>query len=275
MCGCLGMPEDDPNNLDQDVMKEGGQDDHDKINYPIVSCNGESAGSQYPFETVEDSESVECCCVRCVCSDKVIEKEKCCCCFPIKCGIYTAAVFTILLWLFLNILALMELYNDYFDWWYVLILMIFYIPLIITVYYNLVWIQASKEDKIKAVNNLPCGCWLAIISITLAELWLIIYIVFFYKFHDVYTGFQPVQENPNYVVQTKKAYIFYSLFFTFVLCFFFAYLGCITFNVGKRYREHKEQVEKMENQNDDEQQPMIEGEEGEMDMDQKEMGMEG
>ena len=31
----------------------------------------------------------------------------------------------------------------------------------------------------------------------------------------------------------------------------------------------------MENQNDDEQQPMIEGEEGEMDMDQKEMGMEG
>ena len=100
-----------------------------------------------------------------------------------------AGLFIIFLWLLLNTLALMDLYNDYLDWWYVAVMMILYLPLLGTVYYTLAWMTASSDDKITAVNDFPCGCWLAILSLCLAELWLIIYIVYLYKHKDVYTGY--------------------------------------------------------------------------------------
>ena len=91
----------------------------------------------------------------------------------------------------------MDFYNDFFDWWYVLVILILYIPLLVTVYFVFIWMSASKEEKITAVNDLPCACWLAILSLCLAEWWLIIYIIWIYKPKDVYTGYQTVEDNPN------------------------------------------------------------------------------
>ena len=86
-------------------------------------------------------------------------------------------------------LALMEFYNDYFDWWYVAVLIILYTPLLIAVYFFLMWLSASKRDKVTAIDKLPLACWLIITSLVLTELWLIIYIVYLYKYQEVYTGF--------------------------------------------------------------------------------------
>ena len=224
MCGCLGMPEDEDLGQDQDF--EGGSE---KTSQRIRRS---AVGSKYP---VEDSEPVTCCCASCICSDQVIEKERCCCCFQVKCGLFVAGIFIILLWLILNTLALMDLYNDYFDWWYVLVLIILYLPLLGTVFYTISWMSGSSDEKISAVNNFPLACWLAIFSLCFAEWWLIIYIVFLYKYKEVFTGYQPYEENPNYIRQTKSMYIFISLMFTILLCFFFGYIALVTLRVRDKY----------------------------------------
>lgn len=55
-------------------------------------------------------------------------------------------VFSILLALFLFILTLMDYYNDYFDWWYVTVMLILYAPLFVTVLLFMMWMAAKDEE---------------------------------------------------------------------------------------------------------------------------------
>ena len=53
---------------------------------------------------------------------------------------------TVILWLLLFFLTLADFYNEYFDWWYVAIMMAFYIPLLVSSVLFLSWMSSSIKS---------------------------------------------------------------------------------------------------------------------------------
>ena len=134
-------------------------------------------------------------------------------------------VFTIILWLILICLTISDYYNSYFDSWYVTILVLCYVPLLAAAIMFLSWLSSSPESQHQELKRLPCAAILAIISILLAQVTLVVYILKFYKYDYVYTGYQPWDENDaKYIKQTKLSYIAISSAISVVLISFYGYV---------------------------------------------------
>ena len=161
-------------------------------------------------------------------------------------------IFTILLWLVLISLTISDFYNSYFERWYVITLVFCYVPLFTAAIIFLAWLCASKENQEQDLKRLPCASILAIISILLAQVALVVYILKFYKYDYVYTGYQPWDENDaKYIKQTKLSYIAISSSVSVVLISIYGYVCYQSVEAGNKY------VTQPKMMNDDEMEKMM------------------
>jgi hypothetical protein len=161
-----------------------------------------------------------CCCCVCHCSEPETRNLACFGCFPIKCGIVAIGIFTLFLILSSFIEIFYMLLNEYIHWWYVLVALLLLVPTIIaastlTAFFN--------SDTPARRASLRCACILVIISFSLLAIWNIFYFQFWYKNADVMFG----QPEIGYIKQTKKQFVFWSVFLSLTIDGFYAYFICV------------------------------------------------
>merc|ERR1719163_2565794 len=105
-----------------------------------------------------------CCCCLCSCSNEYTKDSKCCGCFPIKCGVLTIGIFTVLLTIYM-------------------------------VTMNFFLIVFFTKDTASSRGKLFTACMFGIISTALIAVWIVCYYVFIYKNDTVFTGQGDPQTN--------------------------------------------------------------------------------
>jgi len=180
--------------------------------------NETQASGENLVRIVKDGEL--CCCCICNCSVEATKNLSCFGCFPIKCGIVCIGILTLFLILFSFIDVFYMLLNEYIHWWYVLVSLLLLVPTIIaasilTAFFN--------QDNHERRSKLRCACILVIVSFTLLAIWNCFYFQFFYKHSDVMIG----QHEIGYIKQTKKQYVFWSVFCSLTIDGFYAYFICV------------------------------------------------
>lgn len=178
----------------------------------------EEEDSEFPEPRPLDDLSTCCCCL-CACSNEKTKEQTCLGCFPIKCGVVSIGIVTLTLAIWLITYNFFELLNDYFAWYYPVIMLAAYLPLFIACSLFVVFFT---QDKYSTRSRLMYACILVIVSLILACTWTLIYIWEFYKNDTIYEGINDPAEN-HYVRYSKKYYMFKELAITIVLCIVFAY----------------------------------------------------
>jgi len=168
--------------------------------------------------TVDDGEM--CCCCICHCSQEETKTLSCFGCFPIKCGIVCIGILTLFLILSSFIEIFYMLLNEYIHWWYVLVALLLLVPTIIAASILTAFFNNDTHDRRK---SLRCACILVIISFSLLAIWNIFYFQFWYKNADVMFG----QPELGYTKQTKKQFVFWSIFLSLTIDAFYAYFICV------------------------------------------------
>lgn len=179
--------------------------------------------SEFPEPRPLDNLS-SCCCCLCACSNEKTKDDTCMGCFPVKCGVTCIGIFTLVLAVWLITFNFFELLNDYFAWYYPLIMLACYIPLFIACSLFVVFFT---KDKYSTRSKLMYACILVIVSLIFACVWTLMYMWFLYKNDTVYEGINDPAEN-HYVRYSKKYYMFKDLAMTIVLCILFAYFISVT-----------------------------------------------
>lgn len=126
-----------------------------------------------------------CCCCICRCQGEEDKPYSCCGCFPIKCGLVTIGILTILVTLALFVEVYWTLLNEYIHWWYVLVGTLCLIPLVVATVFV---IRFFSKDQKGARTRMWVAMILAICSFTLLALWNLIYFQWVYKYDFVYAG---------------------------------------------------------------------------------------
>ena len=161
-----------------------------------------------------------CCCCVCHCQGEKDKPYSCCGCFPIKCGLITIGIFTLLITLALFIEVFYCLLNEYIHWWYVPVAVLCLAPLIVGAVFV---IRFFTKDQTGSRTRMWIAMMLAIISFTLLAIWNLCYFQWLYKYDIVFAG----ADGVGYTMQTKKAFMVWSLFIGIVLDFTWAYFLCV------------------------------------------------
>lgn len=187
-----------------------------------------SAGSKKSDGTQEsipkEHVMTPCCCCLCVCSNEYTVGSSCCACFPIKCGVITIGIFTVLLTIYLITMNYFLILNDYVHWYFPVVLLVLYIPMIIGSSFFVVFFS---KDTQSSRGKLFVACQFGIISTALACVWILCYYVWIYKSDTVYSGMGDPKDNV-YTKQSKKFYLFVVLAETAIICTAYAYFICVT-----------------------------------------------
>merc|ERR1719327_516936 len=191
----------------------------------------------------EEGEPVlqQCCCCICNCATKATEGVTCCCIVPIKCGITTIGVFTILLAAIGISAQFFLMLNDNVKWWYCLVNILLLIPQYIAASFFIVWFG---KDTIASRGNLGCGCIMVVVSQALIAAWVIIYFVWIYEGDTVYYGWGTTEEG--YIKYAKKYYIFRELAWAVIICTLYSYFICICGRYAAALKTEKDKAEKKE-----------------------------
>jgi len=206
-------------------MKEGGEE------APEGSQNQAAADEEQPLvksekaptEAEEEERDIAremCCCCVCHCQDEEDRPYSCCGCFPIKCGLVTIGILTLLVTFALFVEVFYCLLNEYIHWWYVPVALLMLAPLIVGAVFV---IRFFTKDQQGSRTRMWIAMLLAIISFTLLAIWNLIYFQWLYKYDVVFAGADVV----GYTMQTKKAFMVWSLFIGIVLDFTWAYFLCV------------------------------------------------
>ena len=178
------------------------------------------------------AEGEMCCCCICHCSRPETKNLSCFGCFPIKCGIISIGVLT----LFLILSSLVEIYamllNEGIHWWYVLVSLVLLIPTILAATFLIAFFNADTGSR---RAKLRVACIFVIISFSLLAVWNICYFNFWYKKEDVEMG-----QNDWHFKQTKKQYVFWSVFISLVVDGFYAYFICVVARYRNALRKDEE-----------------------------------
>ena len=110
--------------------------------------------------------------------------------------------------------------NEYIHWWYVPVAVLCLCPLIVG---SVFVIRFFTKDQEGSRTRMWLAMMLAIISFTLLAIWNLIYFQWLYKYDIVFAGADVV----GYTMQTKKAFMVWSLFIGIVLDFVWAYFLCV------------------------------------------------
>jgi len=123
-------------------MKEGG-DDEPKNDAPEdakadeeepLKEESKKSSEKKDEEEEEEKPKIEdqmCCCCICHCQDEDDKPYSCCGCFPIKCGLISIGIATLLVTVGLFIEVFYCLLNEYIHWWYVPVAVLCLCPLIV------------------------------------------------------------------------------------------------------------------------------------------------
>lgn len=112
------------------------------------------------------------------------------------------------------------LLNEYIHWWYVLVALLLLVPTIVAASLLTAFFNNDTHDR---RSSLRCACILVIISFSLLAIWNIFYFQFWYKNADVMFG----QPEIGYIKQTKKQFVFWSIFLSLTIDGFYAYFICV------------------------------------------------
>jgi hypothetical protein len=101
-----------------------------------------------------DEDSCSCCCCGCQCHDPTSREERCCCCFPLRCGINFIILVT-LAYVLLEFVTVVMLYlNVYHEWYYPTIILILLAPAFIALAFMLnYWCGDSKAARSKMTTS--------------------------------------------------------------------------------------------------------------------------
>jgi hypothetical protein len=165
-------------------------------------------------------EAQMCCCCICRCQGEKDKPFTCCGCFPIKCGLVTIGIFTIIATLFLFVEVFYTLLNEYIHWWYVPVACICLIPIIVATVFV---IRFFTKDQEASRTKMWIAMILAIASFSLLAIWNLIYFQWCYKYDVVYAG----ADGIGYTMQTKKAFMVWSLFIGVGADFIWGYFLCV------------------------------------------------
>jgi len=188
-----------------------------------------SVKEEDPEEQELDADEINeclCCCCICHCSTKKTEDLSCCGCFPMKCGVVTIGIITLVLFVALFAEVFYCILNESYDWWYVLVAAILLVPFFIACTFFVVFFS---KDTGSSRGKLFVACQLIIISVSLVAIWNLCYIYFWYKSPEVMTG----TPDQGYYRQSKKSFIVWSLFIATCIDFVYAYFLCVC----KGYRD--------------------------------------
>lgn len=172
-------------------------------------------------EIAVEEQGCLCCCCICHCSVKETVDLKCFGCFPVKCGVVSIGIFTIVLFVAILCEVFYCLLNDSYDWWYVLVGVVLLVPYFIGVTF---FITFFSNDTDNSRSRLFVACQFVIISSCLLAIWNVCYILWCYKHPEVLTG----TPDQGYYKQSKKAFIVWSLFLATCISFLYAYFICVT-----------------------------------------------
>jgi hypothetical protein len=138
--------------------------------------------------------------------------------------VVSIGILTVLLTIYLVTMNFFMTLNDYISWYFPVVLVALYIPMIIGSSFFIVFFA---KDTQSSRGNLFIACQLGIISSALACIWILSYYVWIYKSDTVYSGIGAPSDNV-YTKQSKKFYLFEVLTETAIICVAFAYFICVT-----------------------------------------------
>jgi len=88
-----------------------------------------------------------CCCCICHCQGEDDKPYTCCGCFPIKCGVVTIGILTIIITLALFVVIFWTLLNEYIHWWYVPVGCVCLIPIVIATVFAIRFFTKDQESS--------------------------------------------------------------------------------------------------------------------------------
>jgi len=181
-------------------------------------------------KAMKEKYATMCCCCVCVCEDDATKDEKCCFCFPIKCGVsgIAASIFLVGIIQFWEIFY--QLLNDKIDWWYVAVGVALSIPLVIGWGMTVYWLAEDNDGTRVALQSAGI---LLIISVALVACWNAAYFALLYKSDEVAAG----NDGIGYITTTSKQQVVFSLWIAAVVCAFFAYYLCVLSHYKELYRK--------------------------------------
>merc|ERR1712046_172335 len=199
-----------------------------------------------------EQELTPCCCCLCACSNEYTKDSRCCGCFPIKCGVLTIGIFTVLLTIYLVTMNFFLILNEYIHWYFPVVILVLLAPLCIGSSFFVVFFT---KDTAASRGKLFTACMFGIISTALIAVWIVCYYVFIYKNDTVFTGQGDPQTN-SYSKMSKKFYLFVVLAETTALCIAYSYFICVTNRYAQKMKGEEEKEE--EEKKDEEEKPMEE-----------------
>ena len=184
-----------------------------------------------------------CCCCLCSCSNEYTKDSSCCGCFPIKCGVVSIGIFTVLLTIYMVTMNFFLILNEYIHWYFPVVILVLLAPMCIGSSFFVVFFT---KDTAASRGKLFTACMFGIISTALIAVWIVCYYVFVYKNDTVFTGQGDPQSN-SYSKMSKKFYLFVVLAETTALCIAYSYFICVTNRYadnmkGKEEEEAKEEM---------------------------------
>merc|ERR1712178_660065 len=188
-----------------------------------------------------------CCCCLCSCSNEYTKDSKCCGCFPIKCGVVTIGIFTVLLTIYMVTMNFFLILNDYIHWYFPVVILVLLVPLCIGSSFFVVFFT---KDTAASRGKLFTACMFGIISTALIAVWIVCYYVFIYKNNTVFTG-QGDPETNSYSKMSKKFYLFVVLAETTALCIAYSYFICVTNRYADNMKGKEEEETKEEEKKDE------------------------
>merc|ERR1719230_882660 len=165
-----------------------------------------------------------CCCCLCSCSNEYTKDSSCCGCFPIKCGVISIGIFTVLLTIYMVTMNFFLILNEYIHWYFPVVILVLLAPMCIGSSFFVVFFT---KDTASSRGKLFTACMFGIISTALIAVWIVCYYVFIYKNDTVFTGQGDPQTNA-YSKMSKKFYLFVVLAETTALCIAYSYFICVT-----------------------------------------------
>jgi len=163
----------------------------------------------------------------------------CCCIVPIKCGVTTIGILTILLAAIGISAQFFLILNDRVAWWYCLVNLILLVPQYIAASFFIVWFG---KDNVNNRGTLGCTCIMVVVSQALLATWAVIYFVWVYEGDTVYWGWGTTEEG--YIKYQKKYFIFRELAWAVIVLVAYSYFICVVNRYSSNLRAERSDEEK-------------------------------
>ena len=198
-------------------------------------------GDDYRSWEEEENQPVlqQCCCCICNCGTTKTDGLTCCCVIPVKAGVTTIGVLTIVLAAVTISNQFFLMLNDQVTWWYPVVNLALLIPTYIGASFFIVWFG---KDSVSNRGALPCAAILVIISASLVAAWAVIYFVWIYKRDTVFYGWGTTESG--YIKYQKKYYIFRELAWCVIVVTAYAYFICVTGSYKEALRVERDEESK-------------------------------